>query len=238
VLLAAFAVVEARGADPLMPFGLLRNRSLVVGVATTFVFMGTFGALPYFLTVLFQNVHGFSALETGLAFLVPSVAIATGTQLGERMVGRFGTRRTLVIGFAAGVAGTALLAAGFDVDAAFLTTVPGLVVSGVGQGLVWTAMWIAASTGVAPERQGVANGMASTALNLGNAIGLAVLTAVANDGTGGRTGDLLRAAIADGSRTAVLLAAAGMAAGMLAALALRRRHAAAPAPVQTPPVEV
>ncbi|MER6810535.1 MFS transporter [Spirillospora sp. NPDC000708] len=238
VLLAAFAVIEARGADPLMPFGLLRNRSLVVGVATTFVFMGTFGALPYFLTVLFQNVHGFSALETGLAFLVPSVAIATGTQLGERMVGRFGTRRTLVVGFAAGVAGTALLAAGFDVDAAFLTTVPGLVVSGVGQGLVWTAMWIAASTGVAPERQGVANGMASTALNLGNAIGLAVLTAVANAGTGGRTGDLLRAAIADGGRTAVLLAAAGMAAGMLVALALHRRRAAAPAPVQTPPVEV
>ncbi|WP_202125975.1 MFS transporter [Actinomadura physcomitrii] len=186
-------------------------------------------------------MHGFSALETGLAFLVPAVAIATGTQLGERMAGRFGTRRTLVTGFAAGVAagvaGTALLAPGFDIDAAFLTTVPGLVVSGVGQGLVWTAMWITASTGVAPERQGVANGMASTALKLGNAIGLAVLTAVANAGTGGRAGDPLRAAIAGGSRTAVLLAAAGMAAGMLVALALRRRRGAA-APAQTPLVEL
>lgn len=80
--------------------------------------------------------------------------------------------------------------------------------------------------------------MASTALNLGNAIGLAVLTAVANAGTGGRTGDLLRAAIADGSRTAVLLAAAGMAAGMLVALALHRRRATAQVAAQTPPVEV
>ncbi|WP_262402489.1 MFS transporter [Actinomadura sp. CNU-125] len=66
--LAAFTVIESRGADPLLPFGLLRNRSLVVGATVTFVFMGTFGALPYFLTVLFQDVHGFSALETGLAF--------------------------------------------------------------------------------------------------------------------------------------------------------------------------
>ncbi|QKW33774.1 MFS transporter [Actinomadura sp. NAK00032] len=222
VLLAAFAAVEAHGADPLLPPGLLRNRSLVVGVAVTFVYMGTFGALPYFLTTLFQDVHRFSALETGLAFLVPSAAIAAGTQFGGRMAGRLGTRRTLVAGFAAGAAGTVLLAPGFALGAAFLTTVPGLVVSGVAQGVVWTAMWIAASTGVASERQGVANGMASTALNLGNAIGLAALAAVANAGTAGRTGDVLRAAIADGGRLAVLLAAAGMVAGIVVAAALRR----------------
>lgn len=219
--IAGFAATESRGADPLLPFGLLRNRSLVVAVTVTFVFMGTFGALPYFLTVLFQDVHGFSALETGLAFLVPSVAIASGTQLGERMVGRFGARRTLVAGFGAGALGTAALAGGFGVGAAFVTAVPGLVVSGVGQGIVWTAMWIAASTGVAAERQGVANGMASMTLNLGNAIGLAVLTVAANAGTGGRTGDHLRAAVAGGGRTAVLLAAAGMAAGLAVSLGLR-----------------
>ncbi|MWK34359.1 MFS transporter [Actinomadura sp. J1-007] len=222
VLLGVFAAVEARGRDPLMPPRLLRNRSLAVGVASTFVYMATFGALPYFLTVLFQNVHRFSALETGLAFLVPSAAIAAGTQIGGRMAGALGTRRTLVVGFVGGVAGTAALAAGFALDAAFLTTVPGLVVSGVGQGIAWTAMWIAASTGVAPREQGVANGMASTALNLGNAIGLAVLTAVANAGTGGLSGVPLRAAVADGGRTAVLLATAGMAVGAFVALALPR----------------
>ncbi|MEV5825180.1 MFS transporter [Spirillospora sp. NPDC052242] len=231
--LAAFALIESRGADPLLPFAMLRNRSLVVGVTVTFVFMGTFGALPYFLTVLFQDVHGFSALEAGLAFLVPSAAIASGTQLGARMVGRFGARRTLVAGFALGAAGTVALAAGFGVGAAFTTAVPGLVVSGVGQGIVWTAMWIAASTGVPPERQGVANGTASMALNLGNAIGLAVLTVAANAGTDGRTGDLLRAAVADGGRTAVLLAAAGMAAGLAASLALRTPARTSP-PVRVP----
>ncbi|QFG21927.1 MFS transporter [Actinomadura sp. WMMB 499] len=232
--LAAFVLIEWRGADPLLPFGLLRNRSLVVGVTVTFVFMGTFGALPYFLTVLFQDVHGFSALETGLAFLVPSVAIASGTQLGARLAGRYGARRTLVAGFGAGVLGTAALAAGFGAGAAFATALPGLVVSGVGQGVVWTAMWIAASTGVPAERQGVANGTASMTLNLGNAIGLAVLTVAANAGTGGRTGDALRTAVADGGRTAVLLAAAGMAAGLAVSLALRSVRTSPPVRERVP----
>ncbi|WP_131743085.1 MFS transporter [Actinomadura roseirufa] len=230
VFLVAFAQVEAKGTDPLMPPGLLRNRSLVVGVSITFVYMGTFGALPYFLTVLFQDVYRYSALETGLAFLIPSVAIATGTQLGERMTGRLGTRRTLLIGFVGGVAGTAVLVPAFAADASFTTAVPGLIISGIGQGIVWTGMWIAASTGVAPDRQGVANGMASTALNLGNAIGLAALTAVANAGTDGAVGDALRVATADGSRTAVLLATAGMVGGALVALALRRERSAPAAP--------
>src|SRR5882757_1780519 len=89
VFLIAFAVIEARSADPLMPMRLFRNRSLVAGMAITFLYMGTFGALPYFLTVLFQNVQGFTALQTGLAFFVPSVAIVAGTQTGERLATRF-----------------------------------------------------------------------------------------------------------------------------------------------------
>ncbi|MGH3244548.1 MAG: MFS transporter [Spirillospora sp.] len=226
-LLAAFTAIESRSADPLMPFHLFGNRSLVVGVIVTAVYMGTFGALPYFLTVLFQRVHGFTALETGLAFLIPSLAIAGGTQLGERMTTRLGTRTTLLAGFVTGVLGTAVLAVGFDHDAGLLVAVPGLIVSGVGQGITWTAMWIASATGVAPEQQGVANGMASTTLNLGNAVGLAVLIAMANAGLDGRTGEGLRVAIADGSRTAVLLAAAGMLFGLLVTFALPRLTASA-----------
>ncbi|CAM5446846.1 MFS transporter OS=Streptomyces fumanus OX=67302 GN=GCM10018772_45860 PE=4 SV=1 [Streptomyces fumanus] len=59
LLLALFALVEARSADPLMPFRLLRNRHLTVGMLVTFLYMATFGALPYFLTVLMQSVHGY-----------------------------------------------------------------------------------------------------------------------------------------------------------------------------------
>ncbi|MFD5701087.1 MFS transporter [Streptomyces lasiicapitis] len=226
VFLAAFAVIEARSADPLMPFRLFRNRSLTVGMTVTFVYMATFGVLPYFLTVLMQSVHGYSALRTGLAFLLPSVAIAAGTQLGERMVTRAGTRATLLTGFAIGVVGTAVLALGFDADAGYGLLVPGLVVSGVGQGIVWTAMWIASATGTPAHEQGVANGIASTALNIGNAIGLAVFTVIADIGTEGSTGAALRTATADGEFLVVLLTAAGMVAGLLVTLTLPRSRAA------------
>ncbi|GLY72993.1 MFS transporter [Actinoallomurus iriomotensis] len=226
VLLAAFVVVERRSADPLMPPRLLANRSLVAGVTVTFLFMATFGTLPYFLTVLLQTVHHFGALRTGLAFLVPSLAIAAGTQLGERLATRLGTRATLLGGLLTGAAGTAVLALGFHADSGYAAIVPGLVISGVGQGVTWTAMWIAAAAGVAPHEQGVASGMASTTLNLGNAIGLAVLVAVANAGAGRSP---LGSSIADGSRTAVLLTAAGMLVGTLVALLSPRRAASVPA---------
>ncbi|WP_020419332.1 MFS transporter [Amycolatopsis sp. ATCC 39116] len=226
VLLVAFAVIERRSADPLMPFRLFGNRSLTIGMSVTFIYMATFGVLPYFLTVLMQSVHGYSALQTGLAFLVPSLAIATGTQLGERLTTRIGLRTTLVGGFAVGVVGTAVMAIGFDAGAGYGLLVPGLVVSGVGQGVVWTAMWIAAATGTAAAEQGVANGIASTALNIGNAIGLAVFTALADIGTDGKTGEALRAATADGEFLVVLLTAAGMVLGLLVSLALARKPAA------------
>ncbi|WP_309113352.1 MFS transporter [Saccharothrix sp.] len=213
VLLWAFVLIERRSADPLMPFRLLHNRSLLVGVTVTALFMGTFGALPYFLTVLLHTVHGFSPLAAGLAFLVPSLAIAVGTQVGERMSTRFGTRTTLLAGFGVGVVGTVVLAFGFDAGSTFVGAVPGLVVSGVGQGVVWTAMWIAAASGVAPHEQGVASGLASTTLNLGNAVGLAVLIAVANSSGGPENGGFV----------AVLLTALGMVAGLVVALALPRK---------------
>ncbi|MCI3927807.1 MFS transporter [Streptomyces sp. AN091965] len=226
VLLAAFAAIEARSADPLMPFRLFRNRSLTVGMTVTFVYMATFGVLPYFLTVLMQSVHGYSALRTGLGFLLPSLAIAAGTQLGERAATRLGARTTLLTGFVTGAGGTAVLALGFDADAGYALLVPGLVVSGVGQGVVWTAMWIAAATGTPAHEQGVANGIASTALNIGNAIGLAVFTVVADLGTQGKTDAALRTATADGEFLVVLLTAAGMLTGLLVTLALPRSGAA------------
>ncbi|WP_214415730.1 MFS transporter [Sphaerisporangium fuscum] len=222
VLLVIFALVEARSADPLMPFRLFRNRSLTVGMLVTFIYMATFGVLPYFLTVLLQSVHGYSALQTGLAFLIPSLAIAAGTQSGERLATRVGTRATLLIGFAIGAPGTAVLALGFDAGAGYGLLVPGLIVSGLGQGIVWTAMWIAAATGTASHEQGVANGIASTALNIGNAIGLAVFTVIADIGTEGKAGQALSAATADGEFLVILLTAAAMIAGLLVALTLPR----------------
>lgn len=158
LLLSIFALIEVRSTAPLMSMHLFRNRSLVASAAITFIFMGTFGALPYFLTTFFQNVHGYSALQTGLAFIIPSLSIAAGTQLGERLATRLEARSTLLIGMCVGVIGTLLIPMGAYIGSSYLMIVPGLVISGIGQGITWTGMWIAASNGVASEEQGVASG--------------------------------------------------------------------------------
>ena len=224
IFLLAFAVIEARAADPLMPLRLFRNRSLVAGMTITFLYMGTFGALPYFLTVLFQNVHGFTPLQTGFAFLIPSIAIAVGTQIGERLATRLSARATLVGGMVAGAAGTALLVPGAGADSGYLAIAPGLIVSGIGQGVVWTAMWIVAASGVDHDEQGVASGMASTTLSIGNAVGIAVLVAVGNRHVGGLTGDGLRMAVSEGVQLAFWLAAGGIVVSLLAAFTLKRHE--------------
>ncbi|WP_244505213.1 MFS transporter [Rhizobium sp. LCM 4573] len=215
--LLAFAIIEARSADPLMPLRLFRNRSLFAGMTITFLYMATFGTLPYFLTVLFQNVQGMSALQTGLAFLTPSLAIAAGTQAGERLATRFTTRSTLIAGMLIGAVGTVLMVPGAAAGSGYLLIVPGLIISGVGQGIVWTGMWIAAASGVHHDEQGVASGMASTTLNVGNAIGLAILIAIANRQTQGLSGNELSIAAGEGIRLAFYLAAAGILVSILVA---------------------
>ncbi|MFI1419267.1 MFS transporter [Streptomyces sp. NPDC020731] len=221
VLLTAFAAVERRGADPLTPPRLLRNSDLSTAMAVTFAFMATLGTLLYFLTVYFQTVHGYSALRTGLAFLVPTLAIAAGSQTAGRLANRYGLRATIVTALAVAAAGTALTALPMAADASYLSLVPGLVVLGIGQGACYSLMFGAAGTGVAAHEQGVAAGLASTTQQLGGAVGLAVLVAVA-----GPAGSVT------GLRTAVFAAAAGTAVTALVALRFTRPAPSAPsAPV-------
>ncbi len=207
-LLAAFAVIERRSRDPLVPLRLLRERNLGTGVVVTFLYMGTFGTLLYFLTAYFQGVHGYGALATGLAFGVPMVAIAVGSQAAGRLATRFGTRPTLVVSLVVGGAGAVLLGLSMTLEASYPELVPALVVLGLGQGAGYTLMFGAAAAGVSPAEQGIAAGVASTAQQVGGTVGLAVFVAVANAGT----------SEVDGLRTAVLLAAAGIALTALAAL--------------------
>lgn len=203
LLLGAFVRIQARGRRPLMPLRLFRNPALSGAVAVILIFGLTMNAVPYFLTLYYQDVLGFSALETGLAFLGPTLSITAGSFLSERMIQRRGTRFTLLTGIAVNAAGATALAPGLRVDGSVLTTLAGVVVVGLGMGITYTAMWNAAGAGVPAGEQGLASGVASTALQVGTAAGLALLVAVANHDIGGLSGAALRAASADGMRTAV-----------------------------------
>jgi hypothetical protein len=101
--------------------------------------------------------------------------------------------------------------------------VPGLVALSIADGVVFTAMFIAAATGVSDREQGVASAIASTGTGVGAALGLALLVLVANAGTDGLQGAALRLATADGLGVAVLVVAAGIAGTVLVALRLGLR---------------
>lgn len=235
--LVVFVVIERRSADPLLPLRLLRGRDLGTGLIVTFLYMGTFGTLLYFLTVYFQVVHGYDALRTGLAFLVPMAAIVAGAQAAGRLATTRGTRTTMIISLVVGLAGAVLLGATLAVDASYLVLIPGLVVLGLGQGGGYTLMFGAATAGTDPHQQGIASGVASTAQQIGGAVGLAVLVAVANAGTHGLTGAALRAVTTDGLRTAVFVAAGGIAVTALVALGFTpvRRAITSPKPLRSRP---
>jgi len=242
ILLATFAFVEGRSRDPLVPPRLLANRNLGTAVAIAFLFWATFGSVLYFLTLYFQDVHGYDALETGIGFLLPTAVVVAGSALAGRLVTRCGLKPTLVTALAVGALGALALGLAMSPDASYAALIPGLILVSVGDGVAFTTMFIAAGTGVADAEQGVASGIASTSTSVGAAVGLAVLVLVANSGTDGLAGEALRVATADGLSAAVLVVAGGIAAIALVALNLRPdprtraeppcpRRLAAPAPL-------
>jgi EmrB/QacA subfamily drug resistance transporter len=231
--LVAFAVIERHSRDPLLPPRLLANRNLATATAIAFLFWGTFGSVLYFLTLYFQDVHGYDALETGVGFLLPTAVVVTGSAVAGQLVTRCGVRPTLVAALALGALGALALGLAMSPHGSYATLIPGLILLSIGDGVVFTAMFIAAGTGVGDREQGVASGIASTSASVGAAVGLALLVLVATSGTDGLTGEALRIATADGLSVAVLVVAAGIAAIALVALRLRpeqRTRAETPCP--------
>ena len=231
LMLTAFALIERRSHDPLLPPRLLANRNLATAVAIAFLFWATFGSVLYFLTLYLQDVHGYDALQTGAAFLLPTVVVVTGSTVAGQLVSRCGLRPTLVAALATGSLGALALGLAMSPNGSYGALIPGLILLSVGDGVVFTAMFIAAGIGVDDREQGVASSVASTSTSIGAAVGLALLVLVATAGMDGLAGEPLRVATADGLRSAVLIVAGGIAAIALVALNLRPGP---PAPATAP----
>ncbi|GAB3294929.1 hypothetical protein GCM10027298_04040 [Epidermidibacterium keratini] len=182
--LAAFVVavvvllaVERRTAHPIFDLRRFTNRYLATGTASTFLFMAGFGASAYFLTLYLQNVRGLSAMQTGLAFVVPCVAVLIGTQVGGRLA-TSSLRRAMLVGQGIGLVGTLVLALTLTDSIGWIALLALAFVFSVGQGITFTAMFATASTGAADDEQGTVGGIATTGQQLGGAIGLAVLVSL------------------------------------------------------------
>jgi MFS family permease len=220
-LIAAFIGIEASTHRPLLPLRLFRNTNLSAALGVILVFGMTLNSIPYALTQYFQAVLGLTALQAGLGFLVPTATITAGNLLGEPLVARFGVRAVLFGGLSVGAVGAALLTPAMTADGTYLAVLPGLVGFGLGLGVVFPAMFSAASTDVPERDSGIASGLASTALQIGTAAGLAVLVGIATANVGD---DASPTVIADGLQTGLYVIAAGALVAIPAALALPNRR--------------
>jgi MFS family permease len=230
ILLVSFAVIERRSRDPIVPPRLLANRNLAIAVVIACLFWATFGSVLYFLTLYFQDVRGYNPLETGIGFLLPTAVVVAGSTFAGRIVTACGLRLTLVAALTSGAIGALALGLAISSDGSYTILIPGLVLISIGDGVVFTAMFIAAGTGVDDREQGVASGIASTSSSIGAAVGLALLVLVATSGTRGQTGEALRTATAHGLRSAVLVIAGGIALTALLACTLAERGCGAAFP--------
>jgi MFS family permease len=216
VLLVLLLMVESRTRDPLIPLRLAAGRDLATTMLVIAVFQATLGGGYYVLTTYLQPFRGYSALAAGLTFLpLTLVCMLAALRAAPVLLGRWGIRTTLAVSMSGTGVGIAILTTGATAGGGFWTLLPGSLIWGVFGGVAFVALFASAGAGVAPTQQGVASGLASTAQQIGGAIGLAVFVAVATSSP-----DLLR-----GLRTAGWTVAAVTVAGGLIALALT------PAPV-------
>ncbi|MEW2623442.1 MFS transporter [Streptomyces sp. NPDC048106] len=226
VLLLAFFFTEAKTRNPLMPLHLLRNRPLVVAMAVLLVFQTALAGAYYIFTTYVQPVLGYSPIQAGLAFLPLTLFSIIGSgQLAPKCMERFGPRITLFLGMVVNGIGIGLTAVVMTTGGSFWALLPGSLVWGVGGGLVFVSVFATAGSGVAAEQQGVASAMASTAQQVGGAVGLAVLVAVANSTFSGTYADAAASDVVSGLRLAGLIGAGLLILGGFLALAIKKRPA-------------
>jgi EmrB/QacA subfamily drug resistance transporter len=239
-LLATFLVIEARVGAPLMPLGLFRLRNV-----TTANIIGVLWAAAmfawFFLSALYlQLVLGYSPLQVGLAFLPANLIMAAfSLRLSARLVMRFGIKRPLAVGLLLAATGLILFARA-PVDGDFVVDVlPAMILLGLGAGIAFNPMLLAAMSDVAPTESGLASGVVNTSFMMGGALGLAILASLAASRTeslltysGGRLAALdgiHLVALNDGYHAAFLLGALFAALAAVLGAALLRVSTTAPA---------
>lgn len=210
-LLAAFALVERRGKDPIVPPSVWRVRSLVTG---NVVFLGASAVMGgiFFLSSLFlQRVMGATAWEAGVAFLPLALAVGAGANVASRLVAHAGVRAALLVGLVIEGAGGLILAQVPSHADYFTNVLPGFLTVGIGLGFSFAGAPVAAMADVKPGDSGLASGLMQTAHEIGISLGVASLSAIA-------ASVALQAGLAAGYRQSMVVAA--VIAGLLAVFTL------------------
>jgi len=214
-LLAAFIAVERRVREPILPPSTWSNRPLVSGAGLILVATALLVAVFFLNTLYLQDILGWSALETGLAFLPLVLVIGAAANAAKNLIPRLGSRNLAALGLLFVAGGATLLVAAPDVASYGTDVLPGFLVIGFGVGLVFPAASIAAMSEVSEESAGLASGVITTGHELGAAFGVAAISAVAT------AASTFVAGYADGFAAVAIAAVAVAIAAMVATPAVR-----------------
>ncbi|MBV6749612.1 DHA2 family efflux MFS transporter permease subunit [Pseudomonas chlororaphis] len=226
-LLLAFLVIETRVKAPLMPLRLFRLRNLAIANIIGVLWAAAMFAWFFLSALYMQLVLGYTPLEVGLAFLPANLIMAVfSLGISARLVMRFGIRLPLAVGLALATLGL-LLFSQAPVDGHFLPNIlPGMLLLGLGAGIAFNPLLLAAMNDVAPSESGLASGVVNTAFMMGGALGLAALASLAAARTESHlaAGVPALSALNDGYQSAFLVGAVFAALGAgLAAVMMRSK---------------
>jgi predicted MFS family arabinose efflux permease len=237
-LLAGFVGWESRASQPLMPFSIFRLQTLV-GANVAGLILGTsLFAMFLMLTLYMQQVLHFSPLRTGVGYLAVAGTAIVWSAVAAQLVTRIGVKPVLVTGMTLMTVGL-LYFTQVDVGGSYLTDLlPGFLVIAIGMGFSFVPISIAALAGVKDSEAGLASGLINTSQQIGGALGIAALSAVATSTTESSVanGTALPIALTDGFEAAFIGGAIVAAIGVVASLVLiRGRDLVQEEPVEAPP---
>jgi EmrB/QacA subfamily drug resistance transporter len=182
VLLTAFWLIERHVPAPLVPPTTWKIRSLASASTVMAVITGGIVGAIFVSSLVLQQVLGASPVIAGLEFLPLAAAITLGAAVASHVIGHVGPKHLMVVGLLVVAAGAWLLAAGMDANPSYLTDVlPGFIVLGLGTGPMFVSISIVAMSGISHEQSGLASGVMMTGHEVGAALGVASLTAIAGD---------------------------------------------------------
>jgi MFS family permease len=179
-LLALFIWNEKRSKQPLMPLAIFKNRNVSGGNGAFLVIACTMFAMFFFLTLYIQIVLGYTPIKTGLSFLPVTFIIAITSGIVAKLVGKIGYKPPMVAGPLVLACGLFILSNIMTVGGDYWHNVfPGLAVCAMGMGLTFVSGTLAATSGVPKHFSGLASGILNTAQQVGGALGLGILSAIA-----------------------------------------------------------
>jgi EmrB/QacA subfamily drug resistance transporter len=178
-LLAAFVANEMRHRNPLAPLSIFRINGLGFSNITQLIAFAGFLSVFFYLTLYMQNVLGYSAIQTGAAYLPLCFAVGIAAGVSSQLLSRIGTRPVIVAGAVIAAGGMYWLSR-IPVHGSYLTDLlPGMLVLSVGIGPVFVGVTTAANAGVPPDKAGLAASLLNASQQVGGALGLAIFTAIA-----------------------------------------------------------